>query len=335
MGPMTALFNIVEDKHPPMPDNLSPELLDFLLKCFQRDPTLRPSAKELQEHSFIKKHVKQVEVPLDLDTVTGTIRQHNQSSKKKAAVFDVFGSNGLPPPTDTRDRSGSVTFAEPAVVSSGSNPQSRSLERERSGGALDHKERERAGSGPVGKKAKAPTKRRNPSRVEETTPNLNGTSRMSTMRQIEAANKDRTRFGLQADDLQHQLDNAVKERSAAAQRKAMMEKKLDRVLKDRRRILKQADGVSYFLREIGIRVSNLRDVRYFPYARSAPRLVLTLDLFRLKSLLPISVKRWARMQSNASRRQRAAHLSKKRVPRSVDLGLWTKSCKYVLFDFYL
>jgi len=55
MGPMTALFNIVEDEHPPLPDNISDELKDFLLSCFNRDPAVRPAAKVLQEHAFLKK----------------------------------------------------------------------------------------------------------------------------------------------------------------------------------------------------------------------------------------------------------------------------------------
>jgi serine/threonine protein kinase len=36
LQPMSALFRIVQDTHPPLPDNISPLLEDLLLKCFQK-----------------------------------------------------------------------------------------------------------------------------------------------------------------------------------------------------------------------------------------------------------------------------------------------------------
>ncbi len=36
LQPMSALFRIVQDSHPPMPDGITPLLEDFLLKCFQK-----------------------------------------------------------------------------------------------------------------------------------------------------------------------------------------------------------------------------------------------------------------------------------------------------------
>lgn len=33
---MSALFRIVADARPPLPDSLSPELRDFLLQCFHK-----------------------------------------------------------------------------------------------------------------------------------------------------------------------------------------------------------------------------------------------------------------------------------------------------------
>lgn len=53
LQPMSALFRIVADMRPPLPDSLSPELRDFLLQCFHKDPAKRPDAKMLQQHEWL------------------------------------------------------------------------------------------------------------------------------------------------------------------------------------------------------------------------------------------------------------------------------------------
>lgn len=53
---MTTLFRIVEDERPPLPNDLSADLLDFLCQCFQKDPNLRPSASMLGRHAWIKRN---------------------------------------------------------------------------------------------------------------------------------------------------------------------------------------------------------------------------------------------------------------------------------------
>ncbi|KAJ2848071.1 Protein kinase of the Mitotic Exit Network, partial [Coemansia brasiliensis] len=49
---MAALYRIVEDDHPPIPDGISEELKSFLLQCFQKDPADRPTAAELMNHPW-------------------------------------------------------------------------------------------------------------------------------------------------------------------------------------------------------------------------------------------------------------------------------------------
>ncbi|KAJ1643166.1 Protein kinase of the Mitotic Exit Network [Coemansia asiatica] len=49
---MQALYRIVEDEHPPIPEGISEELKDFLLQCFRKDPRERPTATELMSHSW-------------------------------------------------------------------------------------------------------------------------------------------------------------------------------------------------------------------------------------------------------------------------------------------
>ncbi|KAL8242787.1 hypothetical protein R6Q59_013089 [Mikania micrantha] len=51
---VAALFHIGTTKdHPPIPDHLSFEAKDFLLKCLQKEPNLRPDASELLKHPFV------------------------------------------------------------------------------------------------------------------------------------------------------------------------------------------------------------------------------------------------------------------------------------------
>ncbi|KAJ1889705.1 Protein kinase of the Mitotic Exit Network, partial [Kickxella alabastrina] len=49
---MAALYRIVEDDHPPIPEGISQELKDFLLQCFRKEPSERPTAAELMSHSW-------------------------------------------------------------------------------------------------------------------------------------------------------------------------------------------------------------------------------------------------------------------------------------------
>lgn len=67
--PMQALFRIVNDDHPPLPQGASPvssitlyslipadlvqAVKDFLMQCFQKDPNLRVSARKLLKHPWI------------------------------------------------------------------------------------------------------------------------------------------------------------------------------------------------------------------------------------------------------------------------------------------
>jgi serine/threonine protein kinase len=52
------MFRIVEDDYPPLPPNISQDMKDFLLCCFQKDPEQRSSSKELQSHTWIQKNQK-------------------------------------------------------------------------------------------------------------------------------------------------------------------------------------------------------------------------------------------------------------------------------------
>ncbi|KAG8043791.1 hypothetical protein GUJ93_ZPchr0458g22664 [Zizania palustris] len=54
LQPMPALFRIVQDVHPPIPEGLSPKITDFLRQCFQKDAIQRPDAKTLLMHPWLQ-----------------------------------------------------------------------------------------------------------------------------------------------------------------------------------------------------------------------------------------------------------------------------------------
>ncbi len=54
LGPMPAMFRIVQEDCPPLPESISPALKDWLMQCFQKDPVRRISADKLLQHKWIK-----------------------------------------------------------------------------------------------------------------------------------------------------------------------------------------------------------------------------------------------------------------------------------------
>lgn len=61
LEPMPALFRIVNDDCPPLPDSASPVVRDFLLQCFQKDSNLRISARKLLRHPWMVSARKQLD----------------------------------------------------------------------------------------------------------------------------------------------------------------------------------------------------------------------------------------------------------------------------------
>jgi serine/threonine protein kinase len=53
LQPMPALFRIVQDDCPPIPEGASPIVKDFLIHCFQKDHNLRISARKLLKHHWM------------------------------------------------------------------------------------------------------------------------------------------------------------------------------------------------------------------------------------------------------------------------------------------
>ncbi|KAJ2579512.1 Protein kinase of the Mitotic Exit Network, partial [Coemansia sp. RSA 1797] len=54
LPPMTAMFRIGQDEHPPFPPNISAALRDFLSRCLVHVPSARATADELSTHVWIR-----------------------------------------------------------------------------------------------------------------------------------------------------------------------------------------------------------------------------------------------------------------------------------------
>ncbi|KAF1986657.1 hypothetical protein K402DRAFT_463567 [Aulographum hederae CBS 113979] len=85
LQPMPALFRIVNDEHPPIPEGASPAVRDFLIQCFQKDPNLRVSAKKLLKHPWIlsaKRAESVVPVkPTTHENAVKTVQEWNEALK--------------------------------------------------------------------------------------------------------------------------------------------------------------------------------------------------------------------------------------------------------------
>lgn len=84
---MSAMFRIVEDDYPPLPPNISKDMQDFLLCCFQKDPEQRSSSKELQSHIWIKKNQKVANNKRESTASTATTTTTGKFRKKLKFLF--------------------------------------------------------------------------------------------------------------------------------------------------------------------------------------------------------------------------------------------------------
>jgi serine/threonine protein kinase len=106
VDPMRAMFCIVQDGTPPIPESLPQEVKDFLLRCFVKDTAKRASAQELLEMPWITQNAHLVSLAgakLDYNSVVGTLskvygkKKSIKSSKSKKVtkkkVRDLQGSS--------------------------------------------------------------------------------------------------------------------------------------------------------------------------------------------------------------------------------------------------
>lgn len=60
---MQALFRIGKGEPPLVPNSLSRDARDFILKCLQVNPNDRPTAAQLMEHPFVKRPLQKSRGP--------------------------------------------------------------------------------------------------------------------------------------------------------------------------------------------------------------------------------------------------------------------------------
>uniref|UniRef100_A0A161ZMJ9 mitogen-activated protein kinase kinase kinase n=1 Tax=Daucus carota subsp. sativus TaxID=79200 RepID=A0A161ZMJ9_DAUCS len=78
---VAALFHIGTTKsHPPIPDHLSAEAKDFLLKCLHKEPDWRPTASDLLQHPFVTGEYQE-SLPVNRTSVICFNTQRDHSGK--------------------------------------------------------------------------------------------------------------------------------------------------------------------------------------------------------------------------------------------------------------
>ncbi|KAL2016629.1 hypothetical protein VTK56DRAFT_3247 [Thermocarpiscus australiensis] len=120
LAAMPALFAIVNDDHPPLPEGVSPAARDFLMQCFQKDPNLRVSARKLLRHAWItgcrRSDAPVSKAPSNFNEAVEEVKQWNKalkSSENNLRASTGSDSSGLPA---QGHRSNLATSAKPPLT---------------------------------------------------------------------------------------------------------------------------------------------------------------------------------------------------------------------------
>lgn len=99
LSALPALFRIVQDPHPPIPEAISPALRDFLLQCFRKDPATRLTARKLLEHQWIRTSIARRASRQDGQdwsaVVERTLELHGAARKERKVRGRHKGSNSV------------------------------------------------------------------------------------------------------------------------------------------------------------------------------------------------------------------------------------------------
>lgn len=121
-APMPALFRIVNDDHPPLPDGASPLVRDFLMQCFQKDPNLRVSAKKLLRHPWIVSAKKGNKAkPTEYTEAVKSVQEWNEALKASPPPSHSNGSSRRPS-SKIASRPTSRSSAKPGVAGTKAKP---------------------------------------------------------------------------------------------------------------------------------------------------------------------------------------------------------------------
>ncbi|RCI01969.1 hypothetical protein CU098_009991, partial [Rhizopus stolonifer] len=117
---MTAMFKIVEEECPPIPDNISSELGNFLELCFKKNPSERPSAQELLRHPWIKQHRKTLDVSSTTSSPSILMKKAganpSRSVKSKSTAVATPGESSFAKKAQQKKTPGNLTTRQSMPV---------------------------------------------------------------------------------------------------------------------------------------------------------------------------------------------------------------------------
>lgn len=149
LAAMPALFAIVNDDHPPLPEGISAVSLrcppwqsplsnsiqaarDFLMQCFQKDPNLRVTARKLLRHPWItgcrRAEAPVSKAPSNFDKAVEEVKQWNKALKSSESSLRAStgseagpstrfgGTPGKAPLTLAKPRPGAEAFRKPELA---------------------------------------------------------------------------------------------------------------------------------------------------------------------------------------------------------------------------
>lgn len=134
LAAMPALFAIVNDDHPPLPEGISAAARDFLMQCFQKDPNLRVSARKLLRHAWItgcrRAEAPVSKAPSNFSRAVEEVKQWNKALKSsqsslRASTGSEAGPstrfvggtpNKAPLTTLAKPRPGAEAFSKPEIA---------------------------------------------------------------------------------------------------------------------------------------------------------------------------------------------------------------------------
>ncbi|CAI5493556.1 unnamed protein product [Closterium sp. Naga37s-1] len=119
LSQVSALFHIAQSKGPPLiPDHLSADAKDFLLRCFHRDPNKRPSAAELLKHPFL------TDMPSPMDENLTTPPRSTATTATAAAATTVKAEAAAQGVIGGAEAAAAVTPAKAGTLTSTATPLS-------------------------------------------------------------------------------------------------------------------------------------------------------------------------------------------------------------------
>ncbi|XWX01615.1 hypothetical protein V2A60_009643 [Cordyceps javanica] len=103
LAAMPALFAIVNDDHPPLPEGISAAARDFLMQCFQKDPNLRVTARKLLKHAWIigcrRADAPVAKAPANFNQAVEEVKQWNKALNSSDAHLRTSTGSDAPPPS--------------------------------------------------------------------------------------------------------------------------------------------------------------------------------------------------------------------------------------------